>query len=124
MDEKNENRSLGGDFLNTVRTALDASDQHLLLPWTDAYPCVRAFVLNASAVNNGTLGGRIVLDRTPREIRVQLQLLDYGYVARWTDGDWDSALERIENDLDTGTAPWEPTFDQQKKDKQRRLLTK
>lgn len=120
MVEKNGDQCLGGGFLNEVAQALVESSERLLLPWLEDREHLRGFVLGSLGSNGGMPAGRLVFDRTPREVRIQAQILEYGYQATWTGKDFDSLLEVIENDFQTGSVPWQPTYKEQQREKRSR----
>lgn len=105
-------------YLDSLVGTAQADDRRCL-DWKDQFPFLRKFLLGEAKglVDTGT---KFSVAAGQRGLTVTVSTTRYGYQARYDDIDLASILETIDNDLDTGTVPWEPDW-RRKRENSKRL---
>ena len=99
--------------------ALADAGQRLMRSWKEDYPNLRAVLLGVEHNGIKWAQGSLTLRRDAHELAAQLTILDYGLQCTLRDSEVLSLLECLEAHLDCKSTPWDRTFREKQRDKQR-----
>jgi len=119
MDSDNGKTVHVSKILQEAEKALERSDSRLLESWKDTHPALRAVVLGAEYASEKWAAGTISFRRDGHDVLCVLRIDDYGLQAVFRDSEIHSLLDTIEWALANKGVPWDKTYQEKKKDKDR-----
>lgn len=108
-----------GEICDDLLASLRKRREYLLSELSAGYPAIRKHLLGYTVGGRTWPAGQFRIECDAAECIVTLTIPLLGVQASWRDVGADSLLERIENDLDTGNAPWDHTWEVKKKNKEK-----
>lgn len=119
MAEKDKNGEYIGEIAQHLLKTMNERRDVLLLDMNPGYPAIRKFLLGCEIGGRVYPAGSIRIETDSAECIVQLAIPMLGVSYTYRDTSADGLLERIENDLDTETVPWQHNWEVKKKQKER-----
>lgn len=106
-------------ILQEAQKALERSDSRLLESWNETHPALRAVLLGATYAGDKWAAGSLSFRRDGHEILCTLRIDEYGLQAVIRDIDIEPLLDTLEFGLVNKNVPWDKTYQEKKKDKDR-----
>lgn len=115
MNDSNGSAKTVGDIGREMLSALVHRRQSLLIDLNPSFPALRRFLLGCELSGRIYPAGSIRIETDSGDCIVQLSIPMLGVQAVYRDQSVNAMLERIENDLDTETVPWDHSWEVKKK---------
>lgn len=119
MNDGNGDASAIGETCVDLLASLRKRRENLLGDLIAGFPAIRKHLLGYTLGDRTWPAGQFRIECDAAECVVSFQVPLLGVQASWRDINAGALLERIENDLDTGSAPWDHTWEVKKRNKEK-----